>query len=402
VRLPSVRTHLWLPLVGVLALAVRAAVVHATPGYQPHHDDHAYLEHALALVQTHAYPVFHAGHVPYPTAYRPPGFPLLLALAHQLPGAGVAPERAVQALVGAVVAVIVGVVAGQLWGPRTALAAAALAAISPVLVLFGATLISEPLFTALLLGALSCALAARARAAAGAVWWAVAAGVLIGIAALTRPEGLALAAAVALCAGTRMGALAVVLAAVACVAPWTVRNALTLHAFVPVSTSTGNTLAGTYNGRSLPDGLWRDPRAFHLYRPARAAHRANEPATDRALTHEVLRFVAAHPTAPLRVAAANATRISGLAPTGFSRRSLGTVSLPIGPAPVLRAALLVTTLLGLAGAATAAARRAPAGWWAAAAIVVLVALLVNAEQRFTVPLQPFLLMLAPLPFTHGR
>ncbi|MDX6702654.1 MAG: hypothetical protein QOF26_2880, partial [Baekduia sp.] len=59
-------------------------------------------------------------------------------------------------------------------------------------------------------------------------------------------------------------------------------------------------------------------------------------------------------------------------------------------------------LLGLAGAATAAARRAPPGWWLTFGLVAVVALLVNAEQRFAVPLQPFLLLLAPLPFTRGR
>jgi hypothetical protein len=77
------------------------------------------------------------------------------------------------------------------------------------------------------------------------------------------------------------------------------------------------------------------------------------------------------------------------------------VSLPGWPAPLLRISLLVTTALALAGALTAAARRAPPGWWLAAATVLLVALLVNSEQRFAVPVQPFLLLLAPLPFTRG-
>ena len=184
-------------------------------------------------------------------------------------------------------------------------------------------------------------------------------------------------------------------------APGTIRNADVLHAFVPVSTETGNTLAGTYNPASLADGRWRDPRKFHLYSAARRANRDSEAATDRALTHAALAFVAAHPAAPLRVAAGNAQRVTGVAPTGFSRLSLTSVSLPPGPAPLLRAALLATSLLALAGATTRAARRAPPGWWAAAAIVALVALLVNAEQRFAVPLQPFLLLLAPLPFTRG-
>ncbi|MDX6727200.1 MAG: hypothetical protein QOK49_2005 [Baekduia sp.] len=395
--MPAIGSRATLGLLGAVAAAARAVAVARTPDYAPHHDDHSYMMHALALVHDHAYPVFYAGAHPVPTAYRAPGFPLMLAAADRVLGASVATERAAQAVAGAAVAVMAWWVAREIWGARTALAAGLLVALSPVLVLFDASLISEQLFTALLLGALACALHARGR-----LRWAVAAGVLAGAAALTRPEGLALALGVALCAGGRRAAAAVLAATVVCVAPWTVRNALVLHAFVPVSTETGNTLAGTYNVRSLADSRWRDPRLSHLYPAARAAHRRNEAATDHALEHEVLRFVAAHPTAPLRVAVANAGRLAGVAPTGFSRLSLASVSLPTGPAPVLRIALLVTTLLGLAGAATAAARRAPPGWWLTFGLVAVVALLVNAEQRFAVPLQPFLLLLAPLPFTRGR
>jgi 4-amino-4-deoxy-L-arabinose transferase-like glycosyltransferase len=283
------------------------------------------------------------------------------------------------------------VVGRQVFGPRTAVVAGVLAAVSPVLVLFDGTLISEPLFTVLMLGALSCALARRA----------VPAGVLIGLAALTRPEGLALVPVVALLAGSRRGALVVMVVAVVCVAPWTIRNAVVLHGFVPVSTETGNTLAGTYNTMSLHDGRWRDPRRYGLYAKARTENRDSEARTDSALTHDAIEFIKNHPTDLARVATDNAGRVAGIAPTAFSRLSLGSVSLPTAPAPLLRAAILATTLLALAGATTAAARRAPPGWWLAGAVVTAVALLVNAEQRFAIPLQPFLLLLAPLPFTRG-
>ena len=48
---------------------------------------------------------------------------------------------------------LVGIVAHQIWGLRTALAATALAALSPLLVVYSGSLISEPLFVALELGA---------------------------------------------------------------------------------------------------------------------------------------------------------------------------------------------------------------------------------------------------------
>jgi 4-amino-4-deoxy-L-arabinose transferase-like glycosyltransferase len=380
-----------LVVVGGTALAVRLLALVLTPSYRPHHDDRSYLANALALVRTHDYPVFRAGRVPVQTAYRAPGFPLLLAVVHLIGGHALVDERVAQVAVGVALVVLVYSIGHQLHGPRTALAAGLLAALSPVLVLFGATLISEPLFTMLMLGALSCALAHRAAPA----------GALIGLAALTRPEGLALILPIALLLGTRRSALTAALVALACVAPWTVRNAVVLHGFVPVSTETGNTLAGTYNMRSLHDARWRDPRAFGLYAAARDANRDSEAKTDRALTHDAFVFIEDHPSDLARVAADNAGRVAGVAPTAFSRLSLGSVSLPTTPAWLLRAALLATTLLALAGATTHAARRAPPGWWLAGAVVAAVTLLVSAEQRFAVPLQPFLLLLAPLPFTRG-
>ncbi|QEC50326.1 hypothetical protein FSW04_23905 [Baekduia soli] len=390
------RPRVWIPAVAAAALGARALAVGLTPGYVPRHDDHSYVQHALALADTAAYPRFSDHGHAVATAYRAPGFPMLLALVDRVLGPGLTSERAVQVVVGAVLAVLVGIVARELWGPRTALAAAALAAVSPVLVLFGASLISEPLFTALMLGALACALHARGR-----LPWAAAAGLLAAGAALTRPEGLAVAVGVALCAGGRRAAAVALVATLVGVTPWTIRNAEALHAFVPVSTETGNTLAGTYNAASLHDARWRDPRLSDLYPAARRAHRDDEAATDRALTHAALRFAAAHPAYVLHVAGANAMRLAGAVPASFARLSLRTVSLPVAPAGLLRGALLITTLLGLAGAGTAAARRAPPGWWLAGAVVLLAALLVNAEQRFAVPLQPFLLALAPLPFTRG-
>lgn len=391
-----IRSRAWQALVAG-ALGIRLAVVELTRGYIPKHDDRSYLRHAIALERTGAYPVYHvAGHV-VPTAYRAPAFPLMLALAHGVVGGGVEHERIAQALVGTLLVGLVGVVSAEIWPLRTALVATALAAVSPVLVVFGASLISEPLFAALELGAVACALRAHGRAR-----WALAAGALAGAAALTRPEGLAVALGVALCAGGRRAAALVLVAAALCVAPWTVRNALVLHAFVPVSTEAGNTLAGTYNSVSARTGaLWRDPRAADLYRAARAAHRGDEAGTDRALLGAVAHWVAHHPLYPARVAFENGRRLAGLAPTSFSADSLHVVSLPESPAPAIRLGLLVASALALAGACTAAARRAPPGWWLAGLVVTLAAVLVNAEQRFAVPLQAWLAPLGALALTRG-
>ena len=383
------------------ALAVRLAVVRLTPGYVPHHDDHSYLAYAVAIDRTGGLPVRTHGGVDVPTAYRAPGFPALLAAVRAVAGPELGPLRVAQAFVGVALVALVGLVAAQLWGRRAGLAALALAAVSPPLVLFGTSLVSEPLDAALETAAMAAALRAR-QERRHPLPWALAAGALGGAAALTRPAGLVVLLALALVALPRsragparlVAAAAVVLAGVAVVTPWTVRNARVLHAFVPVSTEAGNTLAGTYNVVAARDPIWpwgwHDPRATGLYRAERAAHRFDEPATDAALRAAALRYVAAHPSAPLEVALHDGARLAGLAPRAWSRLSLGTVSLVLGGGvqDLLRAGLVLTTLLAAAGVAAARRRAPPAGWWMAGALVLAAAALVNGEQRFAVPCSP--------------
>jgi 4-amino-4-deoxy-L-arabinose transferase-like glycosyltransferase len=393
------RSRLWWGIVAA-ALLLRAAVVVATPGYVPIHDDHSYLVHAVALADTGAYPLFPAHGVLIPTAYRAPGFPLVLAVGRMLLGDSLLGPRLLQALIAAAGAGLVGIVAHQIWGRRTALAATALAAVAPLMVVYSGSLISEPLFVTLELGALACALAAREDPR----WarWVVAAGLLGGAAALTRPAGLVLLLALALCAGARKPALALVVVGLLTVAPWTIRNAVTFHAFVPVSTEAGNTLAGTYNDQSAGDGLWRDPRLSGLYPKEREKGAGDGPATDSLLTHAVIRYIEHHPLQPLKVAVFNAGRIAGVAPTRFASRSLDTVSLPHTSAPVIRLGLLLFAALAIAGLFTRAARRAPAGWWMAAGLVLASTIFVNAEQRFAIPATALLAPLMTLPFTRGE
>jgi 4-amino-4-deoxy-L-arabinose transferase-like glycosyltransferase len=391
-----------------LALAVRLAALAATRGYVPIHDDRAYLRHALALERLHRYPIFRDGHHAVPTAYRPPGFPVFVAAAHTVLGGNTMADtlspRLAQCALGVALVALVGIVATRLFDRRTALVAMTLAALSPVLVVFGSSLISEPLFTALLLAAVAAAL--RARAAPQAIGWAVLAGVAAGAAALTRSEGLLILPAVALMAWrprSPVAPVAVVLVGIAVVAPWTVRNARVLHAFVPVSTETGNTLAGTYNDLSANDPLtpaaWHDPRLSGLYPAVRAAHRYSEAGLDRALEHAAVQYVTDHPLYPLRVAVHNAGRLTGLAPTSWSAWSLHTVSLSPRAGTLVRMALLLTTLLALVGAFSRRARRLPVGWWLTGVVLAAPTLMVNAEQRFAVPLQPWLILLAALPIS---
>ena len=211
-----------------------------------------------------------------PTAYFPPGFPYVLAVADLLDGhqsggkAAIAGERAEMAILGTVSVGLIGLVALEAFGGVIALVAMVMAAVYPVFIALSGTLVAENLLVPLELLAAWAGL--RARRSSRPLGWLAGAGALTGLATLTHQNAvvlllpLAFAAVAAVRAQRqgprpdwetrrRRGAMAgAVLLMAACtalvIAPWTIRNASELHAFVPVSTETGVTLVGTYNAES--------------------------------------------------------------------------------------------------------------------------------------------------------
>jgi hypothetical protein len=127
-----------------------------------------------------------------PTAFRPPGYPVLLAGVHAA-GAPLPVERwtrgrVANALLGTLAVALVGLIAMHFWSRRVALVAMTVMAVDLSLVLVGGSLMSDTLFVALTLGAVLAAL--RSRSERRPIAWAAGAGALIGLATLTRPNGL--------------------------------------------------------------------------------------------------------------------------------------------------------------------------------------------------------------------
>ena len=126
-------------------------------------------------------------------------------------------------------------------------------AVYPALLEYQGMLMSEPLAASLLSGGVLAALWAWD----GGWWRWLLPGVLFGALALTRPEYLAIAGLVALVVfarearddwrGSHTRAAIFLLGLILMVAPWTIRNAVALDRFVPISTGGGQVLyAGTY------------------------------------------------------------------------------------------------------------------------------------------------------------
>lgn len=207
-----------------------------------------------------------------PSSNYSPGLPLFVAGVYELSG-GIHPQlaRLVLALIGALSVLFAYLVARRLIGlvdgrspgqPRSsevgpatwpALIGALVVAVYPALLEYQGMLMSEPLAATLL----SSGVLAVLWAWDGGRWRWLLPGALFGALALTRPEYLAIAGLVALVVFAReargdwrvslIRAAIFLLGLVVVIAPWTVRNAVALDRFVPISTGGGQVLfAGTY------------------------------------------------------------------------------------------------------------------------------------------------------------
>ena len=207
-------------------------------------------------------------HVARPTAEYPPLFPALLAVPSFLGAKSVDAQRVFLCFVGTGTVVLIGFLGRRVGGPIVGLVAAAIAALYPMLFLSEAVLMAESVYVLLVTAAL---LLAYRAADSPTPWRFAALGLVIGLSALARAEGLFFAVVLVIPLAIGLRSLAtkrrVLLAAIAVavsvlvVVPWTIRNAVRLHAFVPISNNIGTAVDGancdlTYSGTQI--GLWRE------------------------------------------------------------------------------------------------------------------------------------------------
>ncbi len=428
----------------MVALGLRVGFVETT-SYRALNDAGTYNRFAAAIATDGDYttgsngPGTGAGGSRGPTAYFPPGYSYALALADLLDGhssghrAALPGERLENVALGTVTVGLIGLVALEMCGTGPALAALVLAAVDPVLIELSGVLVAENLLVVLELMAVWAGL--RARGSPRPWRWIGAAGVLTGLATLTHENAvvmvppLAVAAVMAVCrrrpgavrragqsnhaarrsdaqqsaGGMRraLGAVALLLACTAAaIAPWTVRNELQLHRFVPVADEAGITLRGTYNPASAADRsipykwrlFWLIPADQGVRRRARTM---SEDTLSSVLEHRALHYIDRHPSAPLTAGADNLARMFELEGTAAWQASAKAVDLPVDDARIGVFAFWLLCLLAVAGLATRAARGAPRWPWAVPVLFALSVVFVNVETpRFREPIDPFLLVLA--------
>ncbi len=247
-------------LAAILLLGLGLRLGEAWDGRAPVFDAAAYAEIARNLDEGEGFTL--GSTATQPASNYSPGLPLFAAGVYKLTG-GVH-ERTVRlllALLGTLAVLFTYLIGRRLSGPLAGLIGAAAIAIYPALLEYQGMLMSEPLAATLLSGGVLATLwaagpAVLARGSCRGVRWLVP-GVLFGGLALVRPEYLGvvlLVSLLVLARGWRVGwrqslaMTAIFLAGAALlVVPWTVRNAVALDRFVPVSTGGGQVLfAGTY------------------------------------------------------------------------------------------------------------------------------------------------------------
>ena len=334
------------------------------------------------------------------TALHPPGWPFALGAAYTVSGAD-EPEsrwragRVANALFGAIAAGLLGLLAAALLSPLVGLVAAGLYAVYPPPAILGTALLSEPLFVALMLGALLAGLRARGaiNAAPGGWGWVVGAGVLVGLAALTRPNGILLVLPLAL--ALRSWRRTAVLAGVAAltILPWTIRNHAVMDAVVPVASNTGKTLAGTYNPTARTFRYrWLTPSLLpRSYQPA--LRLPTEPERSSELTSLAVDYVRDDPLSVPKAFFWNTARLAELESGG--RTILRNALQSPGRADASFYGFWLVALLAVAGLFTRRWRAVPLWVWLTPALFYLSAALIAVNfSRFRGPLEPFIVLLA--------
>jgi 4-amino-4-deoxy-L-arabinose transferase-like glycosyltransferase len=303
----------WLGAIAALGGAIRLAqtllVAHWPPGI--FNDEAYYATMGQLIAHGHGFirPAEFFSHpsVSLPTAERAPLFSVLLAGLDKI-GLDGGDGRVLGVLTGGCAIIAVGLLGRRLAGARAGLIAAGIAALYPTLIAADGALMTESLYGALAGFALVAAYRLADRPSAGR---AVVLGALVGLAALSRGEGLLLLPLLLVPLlrrprGLRAAAVAL-LAFVVVLTPWTVRNWIEFDRPVLVATEGGETLAGAncdqaYHGDRI--GTW-------VFTCVHFSPTGNEAAELNAAGHRAIRYARHHAGRLPLVAAARVARTWG-------------------------------------------------------------------------------------------
>ena len=411
-------TYAWLAMLA-LALVLRAlyAWLAIGPDATPNSDPLTYDTVAWNLARGAGFSLDSASG-PYPTAFVPPVLPWLTSLLYRLIGHQFFAAILLQCLAGALVPVALAALGGSLFGGTVGRTAGWLAAVHPLLVFFSGYLLTEMLFTLFLLLALLLSTEWVRTPRAGR---ALGSGIVWGLATLTRPTALLLPVVVAawgwhplgltLGGRGRLRQVALLALGVALVvAPWTLRNAIALHAFVPVTTGAGGALMVANNPATWETHAGRGGADSGTYQAALAgAFRGlNEVELDRRARAETWAYMRGNARLWPGVALAKLARFWRLGAEGGGTGGWQRPGSPlealrrIDPMRVWSLLTLPLALWGLVRASSGARR-----WFQSLPLIVivyfsLIAVVFFGSLRMRVPVEPLVVLYVALGLEDAR
>lgn len=243
------------------------------------------------------------------SAFRPPLYPAYLAVTFRLFGENYRVVRLGQALMGALACLALLQLGRRLFDRQAATFAALLLSVYPFTLYFTGEVMTETLFTWLMLGSVTAVVAAWQQPT-----WnrALIAGAALGAATLCRPTALAFAAFVGLVGlflrwrspQYRRGATQLVIAglvAAVCVSPWIVRNSLLFGRLTNLTTYTGLNLYKGLPGKDDRSSMDDFGITQQMVEDAQVTQLPlAEPEMDRAMRRYWQKSVLDHPGAYLR------------------------------------------------------------------------------------------------------
>ncbi len=407
-------------VVAAIALVLRVVLVFLAAGMERAPDEEQYVFGGRAIART--------GVPRYPNpnwdeAHSSPVYPYLMGGAFLLfdgPRA-VTAVKLLQAFLGTGTVLLVYAVGRRAFDRRTALAAAAAAAVYPALVAFTHYIYAETIYTFLLMLVATILIGGRPSPSARRVFLA---GLVAGAATLTRSVFLAtvpfLAAWVFITGVDRrrdgMKRVAILLAGILVViAPWTVRNALRYDGFLLIDSNTGNVLYKNLNvlrqeNHDIGMGTrWREDAAGWRGKiPLRPrVEIENIPCRNAAEVKRALLFVGRHPVIYIRNCAVRAAELVN--PTSFLVKAIRRGYYPdlppvVGEVLVILSLLLTMTVLlaGFAGILTAPRSTAVLLAILLIAANLLLGVLVVSMSRYRLPIMPLMLLFAADFLLRGR
>jgi hypothetical protein len=399
-----------LAVIVAVALVVRIGYVLIVVGDdQPVGDalNYVRLGHGLAHGEGYVRADLLAGGRHVPTAEFPPLWPALLSVPERLGITSPVGLRLVGAVIGAATVAIVGLLGRRVATATIGLVAAGIGAVSPYLVSFDGSLQAEGLYALLVAAFLLLVAVAVTDTAARWRWW-VAAGFVLGLAVLTRTEAVLLLPIVVVPVARggvgpaawwrRIGVVCIGVAVL--LGAWTVRNAVRLHVFQPLTNNSGTLLAGAncdrvYAGYQL--GVWRLDCA--LATDVAGLTETEAAARDR---RAAIDFARDHASRVPVVAAARVARTWG---AWNPSRQTDYESLEGRPKPWINASWVVGWLLvALAAVGTVVQRRRRRPVWLLVGPVVVATITAAfgyGNSRFRMVAEPGLMVLAAVGLVAG-